>query len=535
LKACGNTQSLDKGRQIHEFVANQGLLEKDIMVGNAVIDMYVKCGELARAQQVLDGLHIRDIVSWSAMISGYAQQGQGHEALNCFERMQTEGLSPNMITFICCLRACGFLGDAQKGQEIHRAIMQKGLLGADVMLGNALVDMYAKCGKMSKAQQVLEELPVRDVDTWAAIIAGYAQQEEYQEALGSLEKMRGEGISPNASIFTCILKICGAIGDIDKGEEIHSEVASRGLLKKDIVLGTSMVDMYARCGFLSKAQQVLGSLHGRDVVSWNALLSAYAQEGQSQEALKCFESMQFEGVRPNAITFTCILKVCASIGAIDKGKQIHELIVHSGLLKTDIILGNTLVDMYAKCGLLDKAQKLHKELPVRSVVSWSAIIVGYANQGQGQEAFDCFKQMKKDGFNPDGVTILSLLSACGHSGLLDEAQVLFGNMVQEYGITPSVDHQTCMVVALGSAGYFDKAVSVIKAMPYSDYLQVWVVLLGTCKKWGNVKLGMLAFDQAIQLDCSCAAGHAIMSTIFAAAGLHEDAEKVEALRLKYAS
>ena len=534
LKACGITGALNKGEIIHEEIARRGFLEKNIVLGNALVDMYAKCGNLEKAQKVLEDLPFRDVISWNSLISGYAQHGQGYESLYCFEKMQREGISPNLVTFICILQGCGSLRDVKYGIKIHEEIMSRGLLGKDIVLGTALVDMYVKCGMLTKAKEVLEELPNRNAVCWNALITGYVHEGMFRETLLCFDQMRSEGLGPDPVTCICILKACANTRAIDKGKQIHDHIANRGWLEKDIVLSTALVDMYSKCSMLSKARETLKELHIRDVVSWNALIDGYAEQGQCHEALDCVRLMKMEGASPNAITFTCILKACAKTGSTEKGKQIHNEIESMGLLMKDSSLGTALVDMYAKCGMLAKAQEVLEKLPLRSQVSWSALIAGYAQQGQGKKALQCFKQMQNEGFFPNAVTILSVLSACSHSGLLDEAQMVFGDMTKKYGISPTLEHHTCMVLVFGCAGEFDKATSVIQVMPVLSDTAVWLALLGSCRKWGNVELGTLAFDQTLQLEKTCGAAYVLMANIFAAAGMQKDAESVEAMRLKYA-
>jgi pentatricopeptide repeat protein len=450
--------------------------------------------------------------------------------------MQNEGLFPDEVTFICILKACASTGDLDKGKQIHRDIVNRNLLGKDIVLGTALVDMYAKCGLLAKAQEVLRELPVRDVIPWNALITGYAQQGQISRALKCFHSMQDEGISPNVVTFICILKACGSTGAIEDGERIHAEILGMGLLGKEIMLGNALVDMYAKCGFPGKAQKVLEELHVRDVVSWNALIAGHAQLGQCAEALSCFERMQNDDdLCPDVVTFLCILKACGNAGALDKGKTIHEEIVDRGLLGKHIELGNALVDMYAKCGAIASAQEVLEELPIRDVVTWNALIAGCAEKGLGYEALSCFRKIKSESLIvPDEITLLCVLSACCHSGLSEEAEVVFGEMTQEYGIAPTLEHHTCMVVAYGYAGRFEKAMEVISVMPSSDYPTVWIALLSACRKWENAGLGRLAFDQAVQLDASCAVAYILMANIFASNGMKEDAERIEAMRLKYA-
>ena len=286
---------------------------------------------------------------------------------------------------------------------------------------------------------------------------------------------------------------------------------------------------------LEKALKVNDELPHRSVISWCSLISGFGQQGQCHEALKCLAKMRSDSLSPDVITFMCILKACGNAGAIDEGTQIHNEIVCSGLLKKDIALGNALVDMYAKCGMLVKSQEVLDELPIRNVISWNALISGYAEQGQGQEALNCFVQMQDEGLKPNETTLLCVLSACSHGGLVNEAEELFMNMMSKYGISPSSDHHTCIIVGFASIGQFDKAVCTIKEMPSCDYSAVWLPLLATCRKWGYIKLGMLVFDQTMQLDHSCSAAYALMANIFAASGMQEDAENIETMRLKYAS
>ena len=533
LKACGSIKAIDQGIQIHDEIVRRGLLERSIVLGNTLVDMYAKCGLLTKAHEVLLELPVRDIVSWNALISGYVQHRRDHEALESFEKMQSDGLSPDEVTFTCILKSCGSTGAIDKGKQIHEKIVGKGLLEKDTGLGNALVDMYAKCGMLSKAHELLEELPVRSVVSWCALISGHVQQGHYNVALNCFEQMQREGFSLDPITCICILNACANTGDIDKGKQIHDDIVTRGLMENDIVIGTALVDMYAKCGAPTDAEKILQGLPIRDIVCWNALICAYAQQGRCQEALNCFECMRNEFIDPDAVTFISILNACASMGAINKGKQIHEEIVNRSLLKDDIMLGNALVDMYAKCGELAKARNMLDELPSRDVITWNALIAGYSQKGRGREALDCIECMQSEGLFPDEVTCLCVLSACSHRGLLDEAQTVFANMTKKYGIAPMLEHHTCMLLVLGCAGHFDEAVSVIKVMPSSDYPAVWLTLLSGCRKWGNVKLGGLAFDQVVQLDSSYAAAYILMADIFRAAGMQKDAENVEMMRLKY--
>ncbi|KAI5059719.1 hypothetical protein GOP47_0026038 [Adiantum capillus-veneris] len=503
LKACAITQNVDVGERIHDEIASQGLLEKHVVLGGALVDMYAKCGFLRKAQKVLDELPVRNVVSWSALIAGYAQHGCGKEALDCFQRMRSEGISPNAITYGCTLKACGIMQDVDMGDKIHDEIANLGLLEKHVVLGGALVDMYTKCGSLMKAQKVLDKLPVRNVVSWCTLVSGYAQHGCGKEALACFQRMRSEGLSPDVITYACILKACAITQDIDMGKRIHDEIARQGLLEKHVMLGGALIDMYAKCGVLVKAHKVLVELPVRDVVSWSALIAGYAQHDFGSEALACFHEMQSDGLSPNAVTYACALKACSITREVAMGDKIHYEIARQGLLEKHVVLHGALVDMYAKCGFLKKAQKVLNELPVRDAVSWNALIGGYAQHGCGKEALACFQWMQQEGTSPTAITFVCVLSSCSHSGLVDEGQTLFDIMTERYGILPEEESYTCMVDLFGRARHFDKAMRVIKMMPASIWPSVLSALLGACREWGNVELGRLAYERVIEGNDLC--------------------------------
>ncbi|KAI5070816.1 hypothetical protein GOP47_0015159 [Adiantum capillus-veneris] len=431
--------------------------------------------------------------------------------------------------YISLLRACTKNKDLQRGTQLHDRILKQGLLDS---CADALVTMYAKCGALEKAKALLNSYHSRDVISWTALIAGYVRAGLCEDALACFEHMLHKGISPNAVTYACLLKACGILSAASKGKQFHEEILKQGLLQNDMVLGGALVDMYAKCGSLAKAQRVLENLTLRDVVSWSALIAGYVQQGQGQEALKCFECMRREGIHPNAVTYACILKACGILGDVGKGKQIHDEILSQGLLQNDFVLGGALVDMYAKCGDLARSQRVFDELPSRNVVSWCALIAGYAQKGQGEEALKCFDRMQNEGIPPNAVTMCCVLNVCSQLGLVEEGHMYFSNMGAKYGLQPAVEVYACMIDLLGRAGHLEKAVKLIRDMPSCNHSTIWHALLAACGKWGDVSVGRWAFWQAIQLDKRDGAAHILMANIYAAAGMQENAKSIEVLRME---
>ncbi|MCO5602569.1 hypothetical protein L7F22_056703 [Adiantum nelumboides] len=257
--------------------------------------------------------------------------------------------------------------------------------------------------------------------------------------------------------------------------------------------------MYVKCGALVEAQKAFDKLPLRSVVAWTALIAGYCQQGHSEEALDCFDQMRHEGLNPDAMTFTCVLKACGSTGAEDKGKEIHAEIMRGRFLEKGSDLGNAMVDMYAKCGALEKAQEVFDMLPKRDVFSWTALIGGYCHLGYCDEALKLFEQMKFEGLSPDAVTLSCVLKSCGIAGATEKGQMLFETVRKNYGIVPALDHHSCMVDLSSKEGQFDKAMAIIKQMmPTSSMLLSWFPVLDACFKWGNMKLGSMAFEQKMK-------------------------------------
>ena len=530
LKACGSIGAVEKGNEIHSEIVKEGILGESDLLGTALVDMYAKCGAIEDARKVFDNLHDPSLVLWTALISGYAENGHGDEALKCYEHMQHKGLVPDAVTFSCILKACGSIGASEKAKEIHAEILRGGLLGKDIILGNALMDMYGKFHAVLKVQEVFDQHHLRDAVTWNILISGYCQQGHGIEALSCFARMQCEAFPPDAVTFSCILKACGNLCATQKGKEIHSMIEI-GVSQMNSMVGSALVEMYAKCGELVKAEQVFDGLPARDVVSWNALISEFCEQGHGEKALSYFKKMQDEGVSPDAVTLLCTLKASSSIGAGERGKEIHSEIVRGGFLVGDTTLGTALVDMYAKCGLIQRAKEVFDQIQVRNVVTWNALITGYAQLGEHSSVHGIFKEMIREGIEPTLVTFMVVLTACSSSGLVTEGQMYFEFMTTRYGIFPNPEHYTCMINLFGCSGHFDKLVELIKQMPLTDHLPAWFALLSACQKWGNVELARLAFEHAVRLDEKSAWPYVCMDNIYRTAGMLEDIEKLETLRI----
>ncbi|KAJ7527666.1 hypothetical protein O6H91_16G065300 [Diphasiastrum complanatum] len=522
LKACASLAALEQGKQLHSEIIKRGF-QSDVVVGNTLVDMYAKCGCTEDARELFDNMSERDVVSWTAMIAGYAQNGLGKEALALFEQMKQAGLAPDKVLLVLLLKACASLAALKHGKLLHSEIIKRGLK-SDVVVGSTLVDMYAKCGCTEDARELFDNMSERNVVSWNAMIAGYTQNGLGREALALYEQMKQEGMQPNNVTFVFLLKACANLAALEQGKQLHSEIRKRGF-QSDVVVGSTLVDMYAKCGCTEDARELFDNMSERDVVSWTAMIAGYAQNGLGKEALALYEQMKQEGMQPNNVTFVLLLNACASLAALEQGKQLHSEIIKRGF-QSDVVVGSALVDMYAKCGCTDDARELFDNMSERNVVSWTAMIAGYAQNGPAQEVLALFEQMQREGTKPNEVTYISVLSACAHSGLVDQGRYVFDSMCKNHGVTPTREHYACMVDLLGRAGCLDDAELFINKMPIQPDSVVWTTLLGAARNHGHVEIGRRAFDRVVKLEPKNAAPYVLLSNIYAAAGRKDELAKI---------
>eukprot|EP01018_Ginkgo_biloba_P008769 Gb_30993 [translate_table: standard] len=566
LVACAKLAILENGKKVHGCIIRMGF-QSDICVGSALINMYIKCKNTETARKVFDKMPERDVVSWTAMIAGYAQNGdvdeafklfhkmpernvvswnamivafdhngQFGEALKLFLQMQATNVVPDSDTFATVLAACANLAALDNGKEIHKEIIRSGFQ-SNVFVGSALVDMYVKCEDTDDAVQVFDRMPERNVVSWTAMISGYAQIGYVDEALKLFEKMPER----NVVTWTVMITAYAKNGNVDEALKLFQAMPVRNVVSWNAMIAgyaTSghfdkalklfrqlQLTGYAHNGLLNEALKLFQKMPEQNVVSWTAMISGYSKNGQFEEALKFFQQMQLTGVKPDLDTFASVLPACAHMAALHQGREVHGGIIRSGF-KADVFVGSALVDMYAKCGIVEDACKVFDKMPEQNVVSWTAMIVGYALHGCGKKALQLFEKMQRSGMKPNPVTFVGVLSACCHAGLVGDGWKYFHSMSRDYYITPEVEHYCCMVDLLGRAGQLDEAQDIINNMPIKPDSAVWGSLLGACKIHSNVELGEDVAERLFQLDPKNAAHYVLLSNIYAAAGRWDDKEKI---------
>eukprot|EP01018_Ginkgo_biloba_P030410 Gb_26158 [translate_table: standard] len=407
LKACAGLAALTKGKEIHNYTIKRGY-ESDVFVGSALIDMYAKCGSLEFAHNVFDKMSQRNVVTWNALIAGYIQNGNceeavklfhemqvggvkqnvvtwnvmiaghtqnGHanEALKLFRQMQLAGVKPNSVTIASVLPACALVEDLEQGKEIHDYIANCGF-ESDVFVVSALVDMYAKCGSVEVARQEFDKMSQRNVVSWNAMIAGYAQNEHANEALKLFSQMQLAGIKPNSFTLASVLPACAHLAAMQPGKEIHGYII-RSRLDSDTYSGSALIDMYAKCGCINIARQVFDKISIRDVALWNSMIVAYGVHGHGKDALMLFTEMQLAGMMPDQITFTAILSACSHAGFVKEGWQYFDSMSRDYQIAPRMEHYACMVDLLGRAGHLDEAQYFINNMPLEpSADVWGALL-----------------------------------------------------------------------------------------------------------------------------------------------------------------
>ncbi|KAL6965720.1 hypothetical protein U1Q18_036774, partial [Sarracenia purpurea var. burkii] len=524
LKACDN---LLDGKKIHCWVFKLGF-EWDVFVAASLVHMYCRFGSLAIAHKIFNDMPFRDRGSWNAMISGFCQNGSADAALSVLDEMRLEGMKMDCITVSTILPACAQMDDISRGMLIHLYVIKHGL-EFDVFVSNALINMYAKFGNLGHAQKVFDQMFVRDLVSWNSIIAAYEQNGNPDTALMFYVEMMSNGIQPDVLTLVSLASSVAQSKDCQSGRSVHGFILRRCWIMEDVVVGNAAVDMYAKLGIVDSARRVFEEIPLKDVVSWNTMITGYGQNGLASEAIEVFCMMEWsEDITPNQGTWVSVLPACSHLGALKLGMRTHGRILKAGL-HLDVYVGTCLIDLYGKCGRLDDAMSLFYEVPRMSSVPWNAIISCHGLHGHGGTSMQLFGAMLDEGVKPDHVTFVSLLSACSHSGLVDQGEWCFHLMQEEYGIEPSLKHYGCMVDLLGRAGYLEKAYSFIKDMPLRPDASIWGALLGACRIHGNVELAKFASDRLFEVDSENVGYYVLLSNIYANVGKWEGADEVRSL------
>ncbi|XP_062100630.1 pentatricopeptide repeat-containing protein At5g65570 [Humulus lupulus] len=513
IQQCIENKSLTKARLVHAHAIKFGLL--GLSVGNKLTDAYLKCGCIVDTRKLFDELPERYLISWNSMISYYIGQGKCKEAILLYTRMVSEGVLPDNFTFSSVFKAFSELGLVNGGREAHGMSIVLGLEVSNKFVGSALVDMYAKLGKMKEAHLVADRVMSKDVVLLTALIVGYTQHGDGQKALKVFGEMIRQGINANEYTFASILITCGNVEDVTVGKLVHVLMVKSGL-ESVVASQTSLLTMYARCGLIDDSLKVFKNFSCPNQVTWTSLLVALIQNGKEEVAFSKFKEMIRSSILPNSFTLSSVLQACSSLAMLEGGKQIHAMVMKFGLDR-DRYAGSAVVNLYGKCGSTEMARSVFDALVEYDVVSMNFMIYSYAQNGFGHEAIKLFHKMKELDLEPNEVTVLSVLLACNNAGLVEEGCQIFDSINNNQQFELTRDHYACMVNLLGRCGRLEEAEILVKQVRNPDVV-LWRTLLSACKIHGEVEMAERALKQVLDLSPEDEGTYVLMSNLYASAG-----------------
>ncbi|KAL4182058.1 hypothetical protein AMTRI_Chr12g240570 [Amborella trichopoda] len=550
IRLCGGGHCQRQLKQIHAYLLVNGQSQNNFLL-TKLIRTLVSARCLGYAHSILDSVSNPNAFLWTAMIRAYSQthdHAQAEQALLLYTQMQKQATPPLTFTLSSTLKVCARLAFLHTGKHLHTHVIVHGL-HSDTFVQTTLVDMYAACGNTADAQLLFDRMSIKDIQAWNTMIAGYARSGDLTSALSLFHQMPEQNAHSRVEIVMGYAKV----GNMEPARRLFESLAHRD---RSILLYTAMIVGYAKCGDIKIARSMFDDMVERDVPSWNAMIAVYAQNGRSHEALDLFRLMLQEGggyqkqLRPNQATMASVISACAQSGAPGLAKWVGDFLSKTGM-QLDARAMTALIDMHAKCGNLDEAQKVFRELKERDVVSYSAMISGFAIHGRALEAIQLFSEMLSQsslGLKPDGVSFIGVLTACSHAGLVEDGYRYFELMCQEYSIPPTPDHYTCMVDLLGRAGRIEDAYKFIQkgitvmGGKIGDHAGVWGALLSACRLMHDVnnshndylvQIAETAAYHLFELESENAANFVMLSDIYAKAKMWEEVGKVrEMMRRK---
>ncbi|PKA47811.1 Pentatricopeptide repeat-containing protein [Apostasia shenzhenica] len=477
LQACWKLKASSEGKNLHGYMTKSGF-SGDVSVQNSLLSFYVKSQDMESSQKLFDEMPERDVISWSSFISGFAQSGKAVTALTLFKKMSMEnGIAIDGLALISVLQACSIFQDLNHGRSLHGHVQQTNLV------------------------------------SWNSILSGLVENEKHIEAILLFESMKEERIEADAYTAVILLQASKKIGQEAYCRSIHSLAVRKLFEFNDFVLN-SLLDSYVKCGLMDYALKLFDRMLSRDVISWSTMILGFGHCGDAGKAVAFFEKMrlQREAV-PNSVTMLSLLEACCVGADLKLLKCVHCLTMANGLLN-DLSVGTSLLDTYSKCGDLSSSKKVFEEMSEKSIIAWNALIGSFGMNGHAREAIAALQLMEKQNVKPNGVTMLSILSACSHGGLVKEGLLLFRRMIEDFSLEPSMEHYSCIVDMLARAGNLKGGLEVINRMVEEGVVASSAALgalLSACRKFDDLDLGRSMGLRVLELEPERSAGSGSLS------------------------
>lgn len=458
--------------------------DPNVITWTSLISGYCRYGDIEEGLFLFRSMPNKNIVSWTAMIGGFAWNGFYEKALLLFLEMQENySIQPNGETLISLAYACVGLGISNLGKQLHAHLIVNNWISDDHdgRLMKSLIHMYSTFNTMDFAEHIyIKNLNFFSIQSCNSMINGYIR-----------------------------------IGQLEKARNLFEHVPCR-----DKITWTSMINGYLLNGQVEIACRFFNNMQDKDEIVWTTMISGHVQNELFDKAMFFFMEMRRREVLPLKSTYAVLIGAAGAMCYLDQGKQFHCMLMKTQP-KLDLILENSLISMYAKCGEINESRFIFSNMISRDLITWNSMIMGFSHHGLPNEALKLFESMRESNFQPNSVTFLGILSACSHAGLVDRGWKLYNAMSDYYGISPCLEHYICIINLLGRAGKVKEAEDFVLRLPFEKGLAIWGALLGVCG-FGekNADIANRAVEQVLKLDSFNAPAYVALCNIYAATGRH---------------
>ncbi|CAL5348506.1 unnamed protein product [Camellia sinensis] len=509
--------TLSDALQAFDDIAN-----KNIISWNICLRVFVKSCNLEGARNMFDKMPERDVVSWNSLISGYASNGYFDNALELFKGMQNDGMRPNEFTFSILV---SYVTSAYRGKQIHGIMIRSGVNLSNVV-GNSLIGMYGTLGVVDYAFGVFLTMEEVDVITWNSLISGCYKSGHGEFALKHFCLMVSVGYAPDEFTISTVITVCNTLRDLEKGKQIFAFCIKVGFLSNSIV-SSAAIDLFSKCNRLEDSIQLFEEINLWDSVVCNSMISSYARHGGfGEDALRFFVLTLRDSLRPTEFTISSVLSSASSLLPAEQGSQLHSLVVKLGM-ESDAVVASSLVEMYAKFGLIDTSMKIFAQINLKDLITWNTIILGLVQNGREAETLELFKALLKRGPPPDRITLTGVLLACNYGGLVDEGLRVFSSMEKAYGVIPRDEHYLCIVDMMSRAGKLKEAMDIIGTMPHQPSSLIWESILRGCGADGDFKLTERVAEWLIEYDPQSSLPYLVLARSYEMRGRWESMVRVK--------
>ncbi|KAG0453776.1 hypothetical protein HPP92_025080 [Vanilla planifolia] len=483
LRLCSSPKDL---KSVHAVMIKSES-HQDSFTMNQFITLCSRFNQVDRALLAFKQMEEPNVFVYNAMIGSFFHQTEPIKALQLFVEMLRSEMLPTCHTFSHLIKVCTQIPATGMGESVHGQVRKMGF-GCHLVVQTGLINFYTVSNRVEESRRVFDEMSVRDAFSW------------------------------NTMIFCCV-----NCGDMETANELFDEMVER-----NTVSWNTMIAGYARLGDVESAASLFKQMPGKNLISWTSMISCYSHNGLFKEALETFEAMKEAGMSPDKVTMTAVISACAHLGAFEVGRRTHHSAILNGF-QIDVYIGSALVDMYAKCGRIERSLVIFFKLEEKNLFCWNSVIDGLAMHGRAKDAFYIFSKMTESHVKPNSVTFVSILSACTHAGLVEEGRKMFLSMTMDHSIAPEMEHYTCMVDLLARAGFLEEALDLIRSMELIPNSVAWRALLSGCKVHENVQVGNFAMDKLMALDPKKSSSYMLLVDMFAKANRWAE---VAALRWK---